>query len=181
MPDRPPPGQRAPGATPAFDERLTVPWWWWPPSIGVAGLVAAEVHLGYPGVRAWLPYLLMVPLAIAVLVRMGRHRVRVSGGELEVGPAHIALHHLGQVEVIPPAAKRRALGPELDPAAFVRHSPWVGPLLRIELTDPQDPTPYWIFSVRRAGDLAALLQEAANQAVATEAEQESSEGGCPGR
>ena len=27
-----------------------------------AGLLAAEVHLGYPGVRAWLPYVLLLPL-----------------------------------------------------------------------------------------------------------------------
>lgn len=124
----------------------------------MAALLAAEVHMGYPGVRAWLPYLLTVPLAGAVLIRMGRQRVRLSGGELRVGPAHVPVRHLGQVQVIHPSAKRRALGPDLDPAAFMRHSAWVGPMLRVELTDPQDPTPYWIFSVRRAEELAALLR-----------------------
>lgn len=120
-------------------------------------MLAAEVHLGHPGVRAWLPYLLTVPLAVAVLVRMGRRRIRLAGGELWVGPAHIPIRHLGQVEVIHPSAKRRALGPDLDPAAFVLHSAWIGPVLRVELTDPQDPTPYWVFSVRRAEELAGLL------------------------
>jgi hypothetical protein len=89
---------------------------------------------------------------------MGRQRVRLSGGELRVGPAHVPVRHLGEVQVIHPSAKRRALGPDLDPAAFMRHSAWVGPVLRVELTDPQDPTPYWIFSVRRAEELAALLR-----------------------
>ncbi len=135
-----------------------MPWWWWPLGIGVAVLLAAEVHMGYPGVRAWLPYLLTVPLAGAVLLRMGSRRVRLSGGELRVGPAHVPLQHLGQVHVIAPADKRRALGPNLDPAAFVQHSPWIGPLVRVELTDPDDPTPYWIFSVDRAADLVALLR-----------------------
>ncbi|MGH3754161.1 MAG: DUF3093 domain-containing protein [Pseudonocardiaceae bacterium] len=157
MPDRRAPDRRPPDVTSGFDERLTVPWWWWPVGMGVATLLAAEVHLGYPGVRAWLPYLLTVPLTAAVLVRMGRHRVRLSGGELWVGPAHIPIHHVGQVQVIHPSAKRRALGPDLDPAAFVLHSAWIGPVLRIELTDPQDPTPYWVVSVRRADELAALL------------------------
>ncbi len=114
--------------------------------------------MGYPGVRAWLPYLLTVPLASVVLVWMGRHRVQLRDGELRVGPAHIPVRHLGQVQVIYPDAKRLALGPELDPAAFVLHSAWVGPMLRITITDPQDPTPYWIFSVRRAEELAALLR-----------------------
>lgn len=108
--------------------------------------------------RAWLPYLLTVPLAGAVLTRMSLRRVRLSGGELWVGPAHVPIRHLGQVEVIQPSDKRRALGPDLDPEAFVLHSAWVGPVLRVELTDPLDPTPYWIFSVRRAEELAALLR-----------------------
>ncbi|HKR50739.1 MAG TPA: DUF3093 domain-containing protein [Pseudonocardiaceae bacterium] len=156
-PDGHPPAT-PPVAEPAFDERLTVPWWWWPLGLGVAALLAAEIHMGYPGVRAWLPYLLTVPLAVAVLVRMGRQRVRLSGGELWVGPAHVPTRYLGQVEVIQPSARRRALGPDLDPAAFVLHSAWVGPVLRVELTDPQDPTPYWIFSVQQAEELAALLR-----------------------
>lgn len=159
-PPAPESGSARPGAPkPSFDERLTVPWWWWPLGLGVAALLAAEVHMGYPGVRSWLPYLLTVPLAVAVLIRTGRHRVRLDRGELHVGPAHIPLRHLGQVDVIPPAGKRRALGPDLDPAAFVLHSGWVGPLVRVEVTDPQDPTPYWIFSVRRAAALAALLAD----------------------
>jgi Protein of unknown function (DUF3093) len=142
----------------------------------VAALLAAEVHMGYPGVRAWLPYLLTVPLAGVVLVRMGRRRVRLSGGELQVGPAHVPTRHLGQTQVIQPNAKQRALGPDLDPAAFVLHSAWIGPLLRVELTDPQDPTPYWIFSVRRAEELAGLLQ-----ASTAEVPPDNSDGhpGCP--
>jgi hypothetical protein len=158
VPDRQAPDRRPPDVDPAFDERLTVPLWWWPVGFGVATLLAAEVHMGYPGVRAWLPYLLTVPLTSAVLMRMGRHRVTLRGSELRVGPAHIPVHHLGQIQVIYPNAKRRALGPDLDPAAFVLHTGWVGPVVRITVTDPADPTPYWIFSVRQAEKLAALLR-----------------------
>jgi hypothetical protein len=157
------PSLRKPTAEPVFTERLTVPWWWWPLGLGVAALLAAEVHMGYPGVRAWLPYLLTVPLAGAVLIRLGQRRVRLAGGELQVGPAHVPVRYLGAVEVIAPSGKQRALGPDLDPAAFVLHSAWIGPVLRIELVGPQDPTPYWIFSVRRAEELAALLRKSAAQ------------------
>jgi hypothetical protein len=158
MPDRQAPGQRPPDTAPLFDERLAVPWWWWPLGFGVATLLAAEVHMGYPGVRAWLPYLLTVPMAGVVLLRMGRNRIQLRGGELRVGPAHIPVRHLGEIQLITPDAKRRALGPGLDPAAFVLHTGWVGPVLKITIADPADPTPYWIFSVRRAEELAALLQ-----------------------
>jgi hypothetical protein len=153
-----PPGRRQANAEPAFDERLAVPWWWWPLGFGIAVLLAAEVHMGYPGIRAWLPYLLMVPLVGVILGFMGRHRVTLRDGELRVGPAHISVRDLGQPEVISPEAKRRALGPELDPAAFLLHAGWVGPVVRIPVIDPADPTPYWIFSVRQADKLAALLR-----------------------
>ncbi|MGH3687827.1 MAG: DUF3093 domain-containing protein [Pseudonocardiaceae bacterium] len=157
MPPRQAPGRRAPEITPLFDERLAVPLWWWPLGFGVAILLAAEVHMGYPGVRAWLPYLLTVPLVSVVLLRMGRNRVQLRDGELRVGSAHIPVRHLGSIHVIHPDAKRRALGPGLDPVAFVLHTGWVGPVLQVTVTDPADPTPYWIFSVRRAAELAVLL------------------------
>lgn len=156
--DRQAPSQRPSGVEPVFNEHLAVPLWWWPLGFGVATLLAAEVHMGYPGVRAWLPYLLTVPLTCVVLLRMGRHRVALRGEELRVGPAHVPVRHLGQIEVIRPDAKRRVLGPDLDPAAFVLHTGWVGPVLRVMLTDPADPTPYWVFSVRHAEQLAALLR-----------------------
>jgi len=143
----------------AFDERLGVPLWWWLPVLGVAALLAAEVHMGYPGVRSWLPYLLLLPLAAAALIVLGRTRVRLAAGELWVGQAHLRTGFIGDVEVIAARDKRRVLGPELDPAAFLLHRAWIGPMLRVRLTDPDDPTPYWIFSVRRPEKLAALLRE----------------------
>lgn len=115
--------------------------------------------MGYPGVRAWLPYLITVPLTVWILIRMGRTKVGVSGGELRVGDAHIPLRHIGQVELLDADKKRVALGRELDPAAFVVHRGWVPKVIRVELTDPQDPTPYWVFSVRSGEHLAALLRQ----------------------
>lgn len=154
MPDRPAP-------RPEFTERLTVPWWWWPIGTAVAVLLAAEVHLGQPGLRAWLPYVLTVPAALGVLLWLGRRRVSVGAGELQVGVARLPLRHVGEVTVVDPRDKRRAMGPELDPAAYVLHRTWVGPMVRMELTDPADPTPYWLFSSRRPEELRAALQAAA--------------------
>jgi hypothetical protein len=142
-------------------ERLYVPWWSWPlPLIG-GGLLAAEIDMGYPGIRAWLPYVIVFPLVVALLITLGRTRVRVTGGdepELWVGDAHLPLQYVGDVDVIDRQHKRKALGPDADPAAFVLHRGWVGPVLRVRLTDPEDSTPYWLFSTRKPEAVAELLR-----------------------
>jgi hypothetical protein len=140
-----------------------VPWWWWPPALLMAALLAAELHMGYPGVRSWLPYVLLLPLAGAVLLWMGRVRVGVTTGaggarELHAGEAHLPVSFIGRVDVVRGEAKRQALGPQLDPEAFVLHRPWVGPAVRLEVVDPDDPTPYWVISTRRPEDLIAALR-----------------------
>jgi hypothetical protein len=145
-------------ATTTFRERLYVTWWIWPLPLLAAALLAAEVHMGFPGVRSWLPYVVLLPLTVLLIVRMGSTKVEVSGGELRVGEAHIPLALLGEVEVIGPDQRRAAMGRELDPAAFVLHRGWVKPMVRVRVTDPEDPTPYWLVSTRHPERLVAALK-----------------------
>lgn len=152
------------GAT-AFDERLSVPWWWWVPALFVVALVAFEVNLGHPGVPIWLPVVLAVPLVAWGLVRLGRTRVRVdaarpgAAGErsLRVGPATLPVGLAGAARVVEAADKQQALGPDLDPSAFLVHRWWVRRMVRVDVMDPADPTPYWLFSVRDPERLLACL------------------------
>jgi hypothetical protein len=150
---------RTPAAsgTARFDERLSVPFWWYLPAVAVGGLLGAEVHMGYPGIRSWIGYVVLVPLFVVALIWLGNTRVQVVGGELRVGRAALPLRFVGRADIVERPDKREALGPELDPAAFLMHRAWVGPVVRVELTDPDDPTPYWVFSVRDAPGLVAAL------------------------
>jgi hypothetical protein len=136
---------------------LSVPLWWFLPAVGVAVLLGAEVHLGYPGVRSWIGYAVTVPLFVAALVWLGRARVQVSDDELRVGSAVLPLRYIGRVDVVRKEDKQAALGPELDPAAYLLHRAWIGPVVRVEVTDPDDSTPYWVFSVRDTDGLLAAL------------------------
>jgi hypothetical protein len=136
---------------------LSVPLWWFLPAVGVAVLLGAEVHLGYPGVRSWIGYAVAVPLFVAALVWLGRARVQVSDDELRVGSAVLPLRYIGRIDVVRKEDKQAALGPELDPAAYLLHRAWIGPVVRVEVTDPDDPTPYWVFSVRDTDGLLAAL------------------------
>lgn len=146
--------------TAGYSERLYLAWWAWPLPIGAAVLLAAEVHMGHPGLRSWLPYAILLPLVAGVLVLTGRTSIRVTGAQLRVGDARLPTQFAGEVEVIDRAHKRRALGPDLDPAAYLVHRAWIGPMVRVHLTDPDDPTPYWLFSTRHPERLARALTAA---------------------
>lgn len=152
------PGQANVPGTPKFREQLYASWWTWPLPLIVAVLLSAEVHMGYPGVRAWLPYLVLVPIAIAVPLWLGRTKIEVIDDQLYVSDAQLPLQYVDDAEVIAAADKRAALGPALDPAAFLVHRPWVRSAVRVWLEDDNDPTPYWIISTRHPEKLVDALR-----------------------
>lgn len=78
-------------------------------------------------------------------------------GELWAGDAHLPLRFVEDAEVIPPEEKRSALGPDLDPAAFLLHRPWIRTSVRIWLDDEDDPTPYWVVSTRHPEKLVEAV------------------------
>lgn len=152
---------------PVFRERLYLPWWHWVLPLFAAGLLAAEVNMGYPGVRAWLPYLILIPLALLLLWRFSSATVIVRDGELFVGEAHLPLRFAGETQIIPGRLKRQVLGPAFDPAAFALHRSWVAPMVWIHVTDEEDPTPYWLVSTRHPDQLVAAMNSERARTAAT--------------
>ncbi|MFI5498782.1 DUF3093 domain-containing protein [Nocardia asteroides] len=145
-----------------YRERLWVPLWWWPIGFAIAGLLAAEIHMGAPGLRAWLPYVLLAPVPVWILLWMSRHRLEVAvaadgTAELRVDRAHLPVSFVARAAAVAPTAKSAALGRQLDPAAYVQHRAWIGPMALLVLDDPDDPTPYWLVSTRRPDLVLAAL------------------------
>jgi hypothetical protein len=134
-------------------ERLWVSIWWWLGGLGVAGLLAAEVHMGAPGIRSWLPYLIILPIPVIGMYWLGRLRVKVvDDGEevwLHAGPARLPRSAISKMAVVPASAKTAALGRQLDALAYVQHRVWIKSMVLVVLDDPDDPTPYWLVSTRK--------------------------------
>ena len=153
---------RATSQSVRYRERLSVPWWWWPPGLGLAALVALEVNQGAPALPVWVPFAVLLPVAAVVLLWFGRIEVRVVGGagetELTVGAAHVPVSAIARSAEVPKSAKSAALGRQLDPAAYVVHRAWVGPMILLVLDDPDDPTPYWLVSCRHPDRALAALR-----------------------
>lgn len=141
---------------------MWVPWWWWPPGLGLAALIAFEVNMGVTGVPNWLPFAVLLPVAAVALLWLGRTEVRVVSGvddtELWVGAAHLPMSVVSRSAEVPRSAKSAALGRQLDPAAFVMHRAWVGPMVLLVLDDPDDPTPYWLVSCRHPDRVLSALR-----------------------
>jgi hypothetical protein len=144
-----------------YRERLRVPWWWWLPGLALAGLIALEVNQGVQALPNWVPFAVLLPVAAVVLMWFGRTEVSVTTGaggtELRVGAAHLPVSVISRSAEVPKSAKSAALGRQLDPAAYVVHRAWVGPMVLLVLDDPDDPTPYWLVSCRRPDRVLAAL------------------------
>ena len=158
---------RATSQSVRYRERLWVPWWWWPPALAVAALIALEVNQGVRALPNWVPFAVLLPVAAAVLLWFSKTEVRVVGGEandaaadteLWVGEAHLPVSVISRSAEVPKSAKSAALGRQLDPAAFVVHRAFVGPLVLVVLDDPDDPTPYWLVSSRHPDRVLSALR-----------------------
>jgi hypothetical protein len=118
--------------------------------------------LGVRSLPGWLPFAVLFAVAAAALLWLGRIEVCVTnddggGVELWAGEAHLPTTVVARFAGVPRSAKSAALGRQLDPAAYVVHRGWVGPMVLLVLDDPDDPTPYWLVSCRHPQQVLSAL------------------------
>jgi Protein of unknown function (DUF3093) len=140
-----------------YRERLLAPWWWWLAALLVAAFVVTELALGAPALRHPVTYAVAGVLVLAGVAALSRITIAVDAEQLHVDDAHLPRSVIGEVTVLDAAARRNLLGPDADPLAFVITRPWIGGGVRVDLDDPDDPTPYWFISSRHPERLAAAL------------------------
>ncbi|MFE4537011.1 DUF3093 domain-containing protein [Streptomyces scopuliridis] len=139
-----------------YDERLTAPPSWW----GITALIAVSGGLiTLP--MGLLPMLGGVigagALAAAAVSSYGSARIRVVADSLVAGEARIPVSALGDAEVLDAEEARAWRLHKADPRAFMLLRSYVPTALRVEITDPDDPTPYVYVSTRDPKALAAAL------------------------
>jgi hypothetical protein len=146
-----------------YRERLHVPWWWWPPAFVPACLIAPSINMAARDLPDWIAYAVLAAVTVAVVLWLSRTEVRVVDDagtvELWAGEAHLPAAVVSRSSQIPRTAKSAALGRQLDPAAFVLHRAWIGPMVLVVLDDPDDPTPYWLVSTRHPERVLAALSD----------------------
>ncbi|MEG3629974.1 DUF3093 domain-containing protein [Streptomyces poriticola] len=142
-----------------YEERLTAPRSWWLVSF-LVGLAAALMLLPL----GTLPMLagLAGGTAVAAVVASsyGAVRIRIVGGALIAGEARIPVAALGEAEVLDAEEARAWRTHRADARAFLLLRAYIPTAVRIEVTDPEDPTPYLYLSTRAPERLAEALRAA---------------------
>ena len=113
--------------------------------------------LDLPGAVPFVVALAATAVAEAVLFGTAP-TVEVGDGHLHAGPARIPVSLTGRTEAFRGAEATAARGTGLDARAFTLMRGWIDPVLRVELTDQDDPAPYWVVSTRRPERLAEALE-----------------------
>jgi hypothetical protein len=139
-----------------YEERLTAPVGWWGVTL-LAGVMAGLVFLRASPGAAVVGFVAGAVLCGALVVAYGRVGVWVRDGHLEAGTARLPLEALGAVTVLDAEAARRLRTTEADVRAFMLLRGYVRTAVRVEVTDPTDPTPYLYLSTRRPEALAGVL------------------------
>ncbi|MCW2814964.1 MAG: hypothetical protein JWN84_2419 [Nocardioides sp.] len=141
----------------AYDERLAVPLRWWVQgSMLVASLWLAMI-VAVPGALAWGVTAVALALLTLLLRSYGSTRIVVADGVLRVGRARIEAHHLGLAWSLDADQARRAAGVEADARAYLVLRPYLKRAVKVEITDPADPAPYWLVSTRHPDALAGAV------------------------
>jgi hypothetical protein len=99
-------------------------------------------------------------IAITIAVTVTSPRIQIADGKLRVGKTSIGLEYLGAASAFTGTHAIAERGPKLDARAWTRFRAWIGPVVRVEINDDADPTPYWLFSTRRPEQLVAALRTA---------------------
>lgn len=138
-----------------YEERLTPSPGVWVVALLLAGLsilVFAPIDV-WIGVAAAVVFLVV---EVVVLVAT-TPRIEVREHTLQVGRAQIERRLLGRVTGHRGDSARAQRGPLLHGLAYVTVRGWISPVVRIQIEDARDVTPYWLTSTRRPEELVAAL------------------------
>jgi len=140
-----------------YRERLSVPLSWW--IIATAAVVTLYVITAVPaGVGAGIAVAgIAAVLLVTLFIRYGGAVVAVDSEKLRAGKAAIEREYLGKAEPLSGDDARNAFGRDCDPAAYLVLRSYLRGAVRVEITDPQDPAPYWLIATRNPERLAAAL------------------------
>lgn len=141
-----------------YRERLTPSWW----LILAIGLVLPATIL------IFLPLSITVGVGAGVVLWAGAvavlwafsPTVTVEENHFRAGAARVEWEWVERIDAIGADNQRAEKGVNLDARAWLVLRPWITPAIKVVLSDPRDPTPYWLVSTRNPDDIIEAWQRA---------------------
>ena len=101
---------------------------------------------------------LVLNLGVVALMYFGSPKVVVTDEKIYVGKASIQLSLVSKPRKIAKEERRAEIGPKLNARAYLQLQATVKEMVRVQVIDDSDPTPYWIFSTRNADEICRLIE-----------------------
>ena len=100
---------------------------------------------------------LLVPLGLNLVVQLLAPKITVANGRLVADRISVPISALGKTSELSKEEFTKALGPKADPRAQLMIRGYIPGGVKIEVADPEDPTPYLLISSRNPEKLAIAL------------------------
>lgn len=144
------------GPVTLYRERL-----WAPPVLYLATALVIPASL-----LVFLPISVLTGVLVAIGMYLGvvvllwalAPTIEVTDTEFRAGRAHLPRALVGEVSAYEGAEATTQRGPKLDARAWTLFRGYVRGVVKVEVEDPADPTPYWLVSVRNPSAIVAALR-----------------------
>lgn len=146
----------------SYSERLLPSFW----QVLASMLVIPAVWLVTLPILGEFAIVMAMAVWFAVIATMlaRSKKIDIRDGRFAAGSAQIPLSLLGRTEIIAPEDIRAQLGPDLDARAYLCFKSGKKGLVKVFVSDKNDPTPYWLVSTNDPRSLVAAL-ESRNSAI----------------
>lgn len=154
-------------STAQYTEKLWPGFWVW---IIVVGLSAAGILIFIPisSAAGYVAFFVLL-LGQAALLIGSTPTIEVTAETLRVGRAQIDRKFVGEVTYYHGDDATEQRGTKLNGLAYLCIRGWIKPVVKMEITDPTDRTPYWLTSSRNPEHLTAALRGGARPTAGPEA------------
>lgn len=144
------------GESVLYEEKLwPSPWIW----LIAAGFSSATIVMFAPiSVGFAIGAAVVVAAIVFTLLILSTPRIQVTPTTLTVGRASIERRYLGTAEWFTGDDATYQRGPGLNGLAYLCIRGWISPVVTVQVTDPEDRTPYWLTSSRHPERLVAALE-----------------------
>ena len=142
----------------SYSERLWPTPWLFVATLLILPAVAlalTPINVTVAIISAVLAYLI-----VGAIMLLSAPKVAIVDGVFTAGPARIPVTMLGRVDELTDTELRVAIGPGCDARAHLLIRGWIHSGIRVEITDPADPAPYWVLTTRRPAELADAINKA---------------------